>query len=82
MGREMVEHAQDAEQGIGSFLQEFAFAQGTQGQVHRRARAQFDCGDYLTLAQREGIIPLCHLPDDGLGIARLNLVSKMPLGHG
>ena len=43
MRREMVEHAQDAEQGIGSFLQEFACARGTQGQVRRRACAQFDC---------------------------------------
>jgi len=81
MSREMVEHAQDAEQGIGALLQEFAFAQGTQGQVRRRTCAQFDCGDDLTLPQREGIMRLRQLPDDSLGIACLHLVSKMPLGH-
>ncbi len=40
-GRKMVEHPQDAKQGISALLQQFAFAPSAQGQVRRSARAQF-----------------------------------------
>ncbi len=76
MSRQMIEDAQDAQQRIGTLLQQFAFAPGTQGKVRGRTRPQLHHRNRLACTQCKRVILLGHWSDNGLGITRLHLVGQ------